>query len=256
MHFVEVMSCPGGCAGGGGQPYGGENERRAQAHGPPLRSRRQGRGARLAREQERRRPLRGVPGQAARRSLAPAAAPHLHRPQRRDPARRGRRSRRRLRGSREQTRSLMDGVINTIKQNCRRCYTCVRDCPAKAIRIEDGQASVVADRCISCGNCTMVCSQDAKAYKSGIEGTLRAPRPRRGRGSPRAVVPGGLQRAARPDHRGAAQGGLHLRGRSRLRSRPGQPGLPRLPRRATRPASTSRAPVRRWSSTCASTIPS
>ena len=22
MHFVEVMSCPGGCAGGGGQPYG------------------------------------------------------------------------------------------------------------------------------------------------------------------------------------------------------------------------------------------
>jgi iron-only hydrogenase group A len=24
MHFVEVMSCPGGCSGGGGQPYGGE----------------------------------------------------------------------------------------------------------------------------------------------------------------------------------------------------------------------------------------
>lgn len=68
----------------------------------------------------------------------------------------------------------MGGIINTIKQNCRRCYTCVRDCPAKAIRIEDGQASVVADRCISCGNCTMVCSQSAKAYKSGIEGTLAA----------------------------------------------------------------------------------
>ena len=67
----------------------------------------------------------------------------------------------------------MDGVITTIKQNCRRCYTCVRDCPAKAIRIEDGQASVVAERCISCGNCTMVCSQDAKAYTSGIEGPSR-----------------------------------------------------------------------------------
>jgi iron only hydrogenase large subunit-like protein len=24
MHFVEVMSCPGGCSGGGGQPYGGD----------------------------------------------------------------------------------------------------------------------------------------------------------------------------------------------------------------------------------------
>jgi two-component system NtrC family sensor kinase len=61
-------------------------------------------------------------------------------------------------------------VICTIKQNCRRCYTCVRDCPAKAIRIEDGQASVVAERCISCGKCTMVCSQGAKTYRSGIEG--------------------------------------------------------------------------------------
>ncbi|MCX8032436.1 MAG: ATP-binding protein [Thermoleophilia bacterium] len=66
----------------------------------------------------------------------------------------------------------MEGVISTIKQNCRRCYTCVRDCPAKAIRIEEGQASVVAERCISCGNCTMVCSQGAKAYRSGIEHTL------------------------------------------------------------------------------------
>ncbi|MBN1632397.1 MAG: iron hydrogenase small subunit, partial [Thermoleophilia bacterium] len=26
LHFVEVMSCPGGCAGGGGQPYGTELE--------------------------------------------------------------------------------------------------------------------------------------------------------------------------------------------------------------------------------------
>jgi two-component system NtrC family sensor kinase len=63
------------------------------------------------------------------------------------------------------------GVIQTIKQNCRRCYTCVRECPAKAIRIEGGQARVVSERCIACGNCTMVCSQNAKAYRSGIERT-------------------------------------------------------------------------------------
>ncbi len=63
----------------------------------------------------------------------------------------------------------MEAIITTIKQNCRRCYTCVRDCPAKAIRIEEGQASVVAERCISCGNCTLVCSQRAKAYRSSIE---------------------------------------------------------------------------------------
>jgi len=60
-------------------------------------------------------------------------------------------------------------IITTIKQNCRRCYTCVRDCPAQAIRIEDGQAFVVDERCIACGNCTLVCSQNAKTYLSGLE---------------------------------------------------------------------------------------
>jgi iron-only hydrogenase group A len=29
-HFIEVMACPGGCIGGGGQPYGVDNERRAK----------------------------------------------------------------------------------------------------------------------------------------------------------------------------------------------------------------------------------
>jgi NADH-quinone oxidoreductase subunit G len=29
-HFIEVMACPGGCIGGGGQPYGVDNERRKQ----------------------------------------------------------------------------------------------------------------------------------------------------------------------------------------------------------------------------------
>jgi len=62
-------------------------------------------------------------------------------------------------------------AIQTIKQNCRRCFSCVRDCPVKAIKIVEGQASVVPDRCIACGNCTMVCSQNAKTYASGLERT-------------------------------------------------------------------------------------
>lgn len=61
------------------------------------------------------------------------------------------------------------GVIETILQNCRRCYSCVRECPAKAIKIVDGQASVVKERCIACGNCTVVCSQGAKAYHSSTD---------------------------------------------------------------------------------------
>jgi two-component system, NtrC family, sensor kinase len=64
------------------------------------------------------------------------------------------------------------GVIETILQNCRRCYSCVRECPAKAIKIVEGQASVVKERCIACGNCTVVCSQGAKAYESSTAQVL------------------------------------------------------------------------------------
>jgi two-component system NtrC family sensor kinase len=50
----------------------------------------------------------------------------------------------------------------TVKDRCHVCYTCVRGCPAKAIRIFDRQAEIVADRCIGCGNCVRVCGRGAK----------------------------------------------------------------------------------------------
>ncbi|HEX7371843.1 MAG TPA: [Fe-Fe] hydrogenase large subunit C-terminal domain-containing protein, partial [Thermodesulfobacteriota bacterium] len=59
-------------------------------------------------------------------------------------------------------------VVSTIKEKCRRCYTCVRKCPAKAIKVEDGQAKVVAERCIACGSCIRVCRQEAKAIRDSI----------------------------------------------------------------------------------------
>lgn len=55
-------------------------------------------------------------------------------------------------------------LITTLKDRCRLCYTCVRDCPAKAIRISEGQAEVLRERCIGCGNCVKVCSQNAKEW--------------------------------------------------------------------------------------------
>ncbi len=59
-------------------------------------------------------------------------------------------------------------LISTIKDKCRTCYTCVRECPAKAIKISDGQAEIIPERCIGCGNCVQVCSQNAKKVHSSI----------------------------------------------------------------------------------------
>ncbi len=61
-------------------------------------------------------------------------------------------------------------LVMTLKDRCRVCYTCVRECPAKAIKIINGQAEILIERCIGCGNCTKVCSQGAKVYhRSGNE---------------------------------------------------------------------------------------
>lgn len=59
--------------------------------------------------------------------------------------------------------------IKTIGEKCRVCYTCVRECPAKAIRIKHGQAEIIAERCINCGNCVRVCSQKAKMVYSSVD---------------------------------------------------------------------------------------
>jgi two-component system NtrC family sensor kinase len=64
-------------------------------------------------------------------------------------------------------------LVYTIKELCRTCYTCVRECPAKAIRIEGGQAEVIDERCIACGNCTKVCSQGAKVFLKTSDRVVR-----------------------------------------------------------------------------------
>ncbi|MCF8302330.1 MAG: 4Fe-4S binding protein [Bacteroidales bacterium] len=60
-------------------------------------------------------------------------------------------------------------LVTTVKDRCRVCYTCVRECPAKAIKIINGQAEVLSERCIGCGNCVKVCSQNAKIILNSIQ---------------------------------------------------------------------------------------
>ncbi len=63
-------------------------------------------------------------------------------------------------------------IISTISDRCKRCYSCIRECPAKAIRVLNGQAVILAERCISCGHCVKVCSQHAKKIESDVEKVL------------------------------------------------------------------------------------
>jgi len=64
------------------------------------------------------------------------------------------------------------GVVSTIEEKCKRCYTCVRNCPVKAIRVKNEQTKVIEELCISCGTCVRVCNQKAKRIESGVEVTL------------------------------------------------------------------------------------
>jgi len=49
----------------------------------------------------------------------------------------------------------------------------VRECPVKAIRIVNGQAEVMHQRCIGCGSCVKVCSQEAKVYVQTIDEVIQ-----------------------------------------------------------------------------------
>lgn len=60
-------------------------------------------------------------------------------------------------------------LVFTLRDRCRVCYTCVRECPAKAIRIVNGQAEVIHERCIGCGSCTKLCSQGAKIFLWSVD---------------------------------------------------------------------------------------
>lgn len=52
--------------------------------------------------------------------------------------------------------------VFTRKADCRDCYKCVRECPVKAIKIEDNSAGIVDELCIHCGRCVEVCPVGAK----------------------------------------------------------------------------------------------
>ena len=56
----------------------------------------------------------------------------------------------------------MSDCLTLKKSNCKNCYKCIRHCPVKAIRFSGNQAHIIGNECILCGQCFVVCPQNAK----------------------------------------------------------------------------------------------
>lgn len=63
----------------------------------------------------------------------------------------------------------MPKFLDFKEAQCKNCYKCLKECPVKAIKIENNQAKIIEDRCILCGKCTLICPQNAKKVHSEID---------------------------------------------------------------------------------------
>jgi iron only hydrogenase large subunit-like protein len=63
----------------------------------------------------------------------------------------------------------MSSVLQLKKSNCKNCYKCIRHCPVKSIKFSANQAHIVSEECILCGQCFVVCPQNAKEIADGTE---------------------------------------------------------------------------------------
>lgn len=59
-------------------------------------------------------------------------------------------------------------AIYTERRECQDCHKCIRECPVKAIRVQDGYARVVPEMCIQCGNCILACPSNAKQVRNDL----------------------------------------------------------------------------------------
>ncbi len=58
--------------------------------------------------------------------------------------------------------------IYTEKRECQDCYKCLRNCPVKAIKVENGCATVISELCVLCGRCVSVCPTQAKRVRDDL----------------------------------------------------------------------------------------
>ncbi len=64
--------------------------------------------------------------------------------------------------------------IYTELTECQDCYKCIRHCPVKSIKVEDGHAKIMEEDCILCGSCYMNCPVGAKKIRNDLPRARRA----------------------------------------------------------------------------------
>ena len=62
----------------------------------------------------------------------------------------------------------MSEYLKLKPSNCKNCYKCIRHCPVKSIQFSDQQAHILPEECILCGQCFVVCPQNAKEIRNDV----------------------------------------------------------------------------------------
>lgn len=68
----------------------------------------------------------------------------------------------------------MTEILKFKKSNCKGCHKCIRSCPVKSIEFAHNQAQIIPHDCILCGQCTLVCPQNAKKVRNDVTEVLAA----------------------------------------------------------------------------------
>lgn len=64
--------------------------------------------------------------------------------------------------------------IYTEITECQDCYKCIRHCPVKSIKVEDGHAKIMEEDCILCGSCYLACPVGAKKIRNDLPRAQKA----------------------------------------------------------------------------------